>query len=98
MQGCLTGEEITRRYFPFGRGVTEKGVHDLVTQAVATGASAASQNAIDTGVLGGMISATVLGVFFVPVSFVFVMKLFGCGKASVSTGEQVSETAQLPAE
>ena len=45
--------------------------------AIATGASAASQNAIGTGVLGGMISATVLAVFFVPVFFVFVMRLFG---------------------
>ncbi len=44
--------------------------------AIATGASAASQNAIGTGVLGGMISATVLAVFFVPVFFAFVMRLF----------------------
>ncbi|MEP3114828.1 efflux RND transporter permease subunit [Nisaea sp.] len=49
--------------------------------AIATGASAASQNAIGTGVLGGMISATVLAVFFVPVFFVFVMTLFGGKKA-----------------
>src|SRR5690606_6343132 len=41
----------------------------VVPLAVATGASAASQNAIGTGVLGGMISATVLAVFFVPVFF-----------------------------
>jgi len=44
--------------------------------AVASGASAASQNAIGTGVLGGMISATVLAIFFVPAFFVFVMSLF----------------------
>src|SRR5690606_2050199 len=44
--------------------------------AIATGASAASQNAIGTGVLGGMISATVLAVFFVPVFFAFIMRLF----------------------
>ncbi|MFC5387137.1 multidrug efflux RND transporter permease subunit [Aquamicrobium segne] len=43
--------------------------------AVATGASAASQNAIGTGVLGGMISATVLAVFFVPVFFTFIMRM-----------------------
>ncbi len=48
----------------------------VVPLAIATGASAASQNAIGTGVLGGMISATVLAVFFVPVFFVFVMTLF----------------------
>ena len=42
----------------------------MLPLAIATGASAASQNAIGTGVLGGMISATVLAVFFVPVFFV----------------------------
>ena len=48
----------------------------VVPLAIATGPSAASQNAIGTGVLGGMISATVLAVFFVPAFFVFVLKLF----------------------
>ncbi|OCO98751.1 MULTISPECIES: efflux RND transporter permease subunit [unclassified Ensifer] len=45
--------------------------------AIATGASSGSQRAIGTGVMGGMISATVLAVFFVPVFFVFVTKIFG---------------------
>ncbi|MEI4470859.1 efflux RND transporter permease subunit [Frigidibacter sp. MR17.24] len=45
----------------------------VVPLAIATGPSAASQNAIGTGVIGGMISATVLAVFFVPVFFVFVL-------------------------
>ncbi|GHC77603.1 multidrug efflux RND transporter permease subunit [Limoniibacter endophyticus] len=53
----------------------------VVPLAVASGASAASQNAIGTGVLGGMISATVLAIFFVPVFFVFIMKLSGNAKA-----------------
>ena len=44
--------------------------------AIASGASAASQNAIGTGVMGGMITATIIAVPFVPVFFVFVMKLF----------------------
>ncbi|TRA98461.1 MULTISPECIES: efflux RND transporter permease subunit [Rhizobium/Agrobacterium group] len=48
----------------------------VVPLAIASGASAASQNAIGTAVLGGMISATILGVFFVPAFFVFVLKLF----------------------
>ncbi|NKL37900.1 multidrug efflux RND transporter permease subunit [Rhizobium leguminosarum bv. viciae] len=47
----------------------------MVPLAIATGPSAASQNAIGTGVLGGMISATVLAIFFVPVFFVFVLRL-----------------------
>lgn len=44
--------------------------------AIASGASAASQQALGTGVIGGMISATVLAVYFVPVFFVFVIRLF----------------------
>ncbi|KQS87999.1 MULTISPECIES: efflux RND transporter permease subunit [unclassified Rhizobium] len=44
--------------------------------AIATGASSGSQRAIGTGVMGGMISATILAIFFVPVFFVFIMKLF----------------------
>ena len=47
----------------------------VVPLAIATGPSAASQNAIGTGVLGGMISATVLAIFFVPAFFVFVLKV-----------------------
>lgn len=46
----------------------------VVPLAIATGAGSGSQTAIGTGVLGGMISATVLAIFFVPVFFVFVMR------------------------
>ncbi len=44
--------------------------------AISTGAGSGSQNAIGTGVLGGMISATVLGIFFVPVFFVVIRMIF----------------------
>ena len=40
--------------------------------ALAHGAGAGSQNAIGTGVVGGMITATVLAIFFVPVFFQLV--------------------------
>ena len=43
--------------------------------ALASGAGSGSQNAIGVGVMGGMISATVLAIFFVPVFFVAVLKL-----------------------
>jgi multidrug efflux pump len=49
------------------------GVLPLV---IAGGAGSASQRAIGTGVMGGMITATVLGVIFVPVFFVVVRTLF----------------------
>jgi len=44
--------------------------------ALATGAGANSQRAIGTGVMGGMITATVLAVFLVPVFYVVVRRLF----------------------
>ncbi len=47
--------------------------------AVATGAGSASQRAIGTGVMGGMITATVLAVFLVPVFFVVIRRLFPGG-------------------
>ena len=49
------------------------GVLPLV---IASGAGSAGQRAIGTGVMGGMISATLLAVFFVPVFFVVVRRFF----------------------
>lgn len=44
--------------------------------ALATGAGAAAQRAIGTGVFGGMLTGTFLGILFVPLFFVTVSKLF----------------------
>ncbi|MDR3414700.1 MAG: efflux RND transporter permease subunit, partial [Nevskia sp.] len=44
--------------------------------AIASGAGASARIAIGTAVVGGMISATVLAVYFVPVFFVTVLKVF----------------------
>ena len=44
--------------------------------ALATGASSASQRAIGTGVIGGMITGTALAVIFVPIFFVLVRGFF----------------------
>jgi hydrophobe/amphiphile efflux-1 (HAE1) family protein len=49
------------------------GVLPLV---VSTGAGAGSRHSVGTGVLGGMISATLLGIFFAPLFFFVVKKLF----------------------
>jgi multidrug efflux pump len=45
--------------------------------AISSGAGSGSQHAIGTGVIGGMLSATILGVFFVPLFYVLVQRLFG---------------------
>ena len=44
--------------------------------ALASGAGSGSQNAIGTGVFGGMFAATFLGLLFVPLFFVVVKRLF----------------------
>jgi multidrug efflux pump len=44
--------------------------------AISRGAGSASQQAIGTGVMGGMLTATLIGVLFVPLFFVLVRKLF----------------------
>lgn len=49
----------------------------VVPLTIASGAGAGSQHAIGTGVIGGMISATVLAIFWVPLFFVAVSSLFG---------------------
>jgi multidrug efflux pump len=44
--------------------------------AIATGAGAGGRIAIGTGVIGGMLTATVLAVFLVPVFFISVRSVF----------------------
>ena len=43
--------------------------------ALSTGAGAAGRHSIGTGVMGGMISATFLAIFFVPLFFVIIQKI-----------------------
>ncbi|MCV2352444.1 efflux RND transporter permease subunit [Paucibacter sp. Y2R2-4] len=63
------------------------GVMPLV---FASGAGSASQRAIGTGVMSGMISATVLAVLFVPVFFLVVRRIFK-GKAAPVTNPAAQE-------
>ncbi len=53
--------------------------------ALASGAGSGSQNAIGVGVLGGMLTATFLGIFFVPVFFVVVRAWVGRKARSAAT-------------
>ena len=52
----------------------------VVPLMLASGASAETQRAIGTGVLGGMIVGTFLGIFFVPLFFVVIEKLINARK------------------
>ncbi|MCU4433820.1 efflux RND transporter permease subunit, partial [Acinetobacter pittii] len=45
----------------------------VIPLVIASGASSETQHALGTGVFGGMISATILAIFFVPVFFIFIL-------------------------
>ena len=60
-----------------------------------TGAGSASQRAIGTGVMGGMITATLLAIFFVPVFFVVVRKIFK-GKVMATAGTPPAASGNEP--
>ena len=55
--------------------------------AIGTGAGAAGRQAIGTGVLGGMVASTVLGLFFVPVFFLLVRSWFTQRASAVEAKE-----------
>ena len=55
-----------------------------------TGAGAGAQNAIGTGVLGGMITATVLVLLFAPLFYVLIERIFGKRQASDGTEDKSS--------
>ena len=64
--------------------------------ALASGAGSGAQQAIGTGVLGGMIVGTSLGIFFIPLFFVVVQKLFGGKRAQAQ--DEFSDARPLPLE
>lgn len=53
--------------------------------AISTGAGSGSQNAVGTGVIGGMVTATCLAIFLVPVFFVVVRRRFGKDNSTTHT-------------
>ena len=64
------------------------GVMPLV---ISTGAGSGAQNAVGTGVMGGMVTATVLAVFFVPVFFVVVRRRFSRKSEDVEHSHAVEQ-------
>ncbi|WP_087502196.1 efflux RND transporter permease subunit [Pseudomonas sp. SID14000] len=53
--------------------------------ALSSGAGAGGRQAIGTGVLGGMLAATLLGLFFIPLFYVLVQRLAGRHASTVDT-------------
>jgi HAE1 family hydrophobic/amphiphilic exporter-1/multidrug efflux pump len=71
------------------------GVFPLV---VASGAGAASRNSIGTGVFGGMLAATFLAIFFVPLFFVMIGKVTRRGKPPTAEPQQIAAGDLSPEE
>jgi HAE1 family hydrophobic/amphiphilic exporter-1 len=69
------------------------GVVPLVT---ATGAGAASRQILGTTVIGGMIAASLIAIFIIPVSFYVVERLSGGKKVEHGNVSPVDE-AEVPA-
>lgn len=58
--------------------------------ALSTGAGAGSQNSVGYGVVGGVISSCILGIFFIPVFFVWIRSIFKYKPKNENTQEQNS--------
>ena len=70
----------------------------VVPLFIASGAGSASQRAIGTGVIGGMVTGTALPVFFVPIFFVVVRTLFKGSKRQQERDKQHAQGAGIQEE
>ncbi|KII35690.1 efflux RND transporter permease subunit EmhB [Pseudomonas fluorescens] len=61
----------------------------VVPLAISTGAGSGSQHAIGTGVIGGMLTATILAIFWVPLFFVTVSSI---GQRKIADEDETTET------
>lgn len=66
----------------------------MIPLAVASGAGAASRHAVGTGVMGGMIAATAIGIFFTPV-FYIAMRLWLVRKNDYADADAREETEEI---
>ncbi|RAT17611.1 multidrug efflux RND transporter permease subunit [Lonsdalea populi] len=60
----------------------------VVPLVISSGAGSGAQNAVGTGVMGGMLTATILAIYFVPVFYVVVSRRFSKKKGAENTGHQ----------
>ena len=69
-------------------------IFGVMPLAISTGAGSGSQNDIGTGVVGGMLAATLLAIFFVPLFYVVVRKVAKKGPPRNPLADQNAEQAQ----
>ncbi|MFP1725679.1 efflux RND transporter permease subunit [Lonsdalea quercina] len=60
----------------------------VVPLVISSGAGSGAQNAVGTGVMGGMLTATILAIYFVPVFYVVVSRRFSKKKSAENTEHQ----------
>lgn len=65
----------------------------VLPMALSTGAGAGAQNVIGTGVVGGMITTTMLGIFFTPVFFVVIRSIFKYKPPGYLAQKETAESA-----
>jgi HAE1 family hydrophobic/amphiphilic exporter-1 len=68
----------------------------VIPLAIAHGAGASAQMAIGTSVLGGMITATFLAVFFIPLFYVLVVNVFGRKKPAAAASLSTAQSSITP--
>lgn len=73
-------------------------IFGVLPLALSTGAGAASRRAIGTGVLGGMLTATLLGIFFVPLFYVLIRTVFPYRPDDESPNKGLTDQAAAKAE
>ncbi|HEY1607235.1 MAG TPA: efflux RND transporter permease subunit [Allosphingosinicella sp.] len=73
-------------------------IFGVLPLAISTGAGAKSRVAIGTAVMGGMLTATILAIFFVPLFFVLVRTLFRRGRHRHAESGPQGRPAEVPAE
>ena len=65
--------------------------------AVATGAGAAARQVVGVGVIGGMITAVFIGVFFIPSFFYLIAKLAKLDKKAARELQEKAQGTAVPA-
>ncbi|MFT5235535.1 MAG: multidrug efflux pump [Shewanella sp.] len=66
----------------------------VVPLVISTGVGSGSQNAIGTGVLGGMMSSTFIGIFFIPIFFVVVERIFSKREQKKAAKDDVEASSE----
>ncbi|CAI0725231.1 Acriflavine resistance protein B [Serratia quinivorans] len=66
-------------------------IFGVLPMTISSGAGSGSQHAVGTGVMGGMISATLLAIYFVPLFFVLVRRRFPGKPAATAKAQDVAQ-------